>query len=345
MTALDEKIANDARILNIFNPPFPSEPPKAVNAFSDGTSQESIGSGLSTGKLTMVDGYWKSSNYVTGVSGWIITPTGDVEFASGVFRGALSASTIDIGTGATSFHVDINGNVWSGAATYATAPFTVSNLGAVTASNMTITGGNISGSILSGLHIGSMPSIQGWTSTITFSASDYRTIAWTSGAITLTDGTVYTISSGNTGNLSALTYIYIDIGVSSTVLQVTTTAANSVGTNRILLAVCQNNSDTTSKSTVQVFGGAGGQLLKVDNIVANSASTNEFISNTAQIKDATISSAKISDLAVTKLTAGTLGVAANVGNGNVVIDGVNKRLLVNDGTNDRILIGHLAGKF
>src|SRR3990167_1208684 len=46
--------------------------------------------------------------------------------------GALSASTIDIGdSDSTSFHVDADGNMWLGAATFATAPFTVANTGAM----------------------------------------------------------------------------------------------------------------------------------------------------------------------------------------------------------------------
>ena len=54
--------------------------------------------------------------------------------------GNVSASTIDIGgNDATSFHVDINGNMWAGAATYnqSTNPFSVSNAGALTATSGT----------------------------------------------------------------------------------------------------------------------------------------------------------------------------------------------------------------
>jgi hypothetical protein len=51
---------------------------------------------------------------------------------SAYFAGAISASTIDIGgADATSFHVDVNGNLWAGAADFniATNPFAVSNTG------------------------------------------------------------------------------------------------------------------------------------------------------------------------------------------------------------------------
>jgi hypothetical protein len=61
-------------------------------------------------------------------------------------------------------------------------------------------------------------------------------------------------------------------------------------------------------------------MLAVDNIAANSASTNEFISNTAQIANLIVTDAKINDLAVSKLTAGsitskaiTLAIAAGTG--------------------------------
>jgi len=149
-------------------------------------------------------------------------------------------------------------------------------------------------------------SLFGWTSSFTFSASDYNTVAWTGGDIKLADGTTFSIDAGNTGNMTALTYIYLDKSVSETVLQITTTAADSVGLNKILVGVAKNNTDTASKAQFQVFGGSGGVLLTVDNIAANSASTNQLISNTAQIKDAIITSAKIVSLDADVINTGTL---------------------------------------
>lgn len=50
--------------------------------------------------------------------------------------GAITAGTIDIGgADTTSFHVDVDGNMWSGDATFAAAPFKVSNAGALTATS------------------------------------------------------------------------------------------------------------------------------------------------------------------------------------------------------------------
>jgi len=69
--------------------------------------------------------------------------------------GAITASTIDIGTGDTILKVDATGNLSIGHATPASAPFQVSNAGAVIASNLTITGGQITGLNSTGINIGS----------------------------------------------------------------------------------------------------------------------------------------------------------------------------------------------
>jgi hypothetical protein len=60
-----------------------------------------------------------------------VTKAGAMTATSGTFSGAITGSTIDIGSGATSFHVDINGNMWSGAAAFANGAFRVSNTGAL----------------------------------------------------------------------------------------------------------------------------------------------------------------------------------------------------------------------
>ncbi len=72
----------------------------------------------------------------------------------------------------------------------------------------------------------------GWQYAGAFSAADHNTVAWTEAALTLTDGTVYAVSAGNTGNISALTYIYLDINIGgfdpeAAVLQTTTTPATN----------------------------------------------------------------------------------------------------------------------
>ena len=176
--------------------------------------------------------------------------------------------------------------------------------------------------------------LRGWSHDIEFSATDHNTVSWSSGTITLSDGTAYSINAGNTGNMTGLTFIYLDVAVSTTDLQTTTTASESVGDGKILIAVAQPNSDTSSKAQFQVFGGRGGISLMVDNIVANSSYTNEIITNTAQIADAIITNAKISDLSADKITSGTITsqsilLAITDGQGDAYIAGGNNLDLAN----------------
>lgn len=58
----------------------------------------------------------KSSNFVTGTSGWQIQGDGDVEFNDGTFRGTLEAGSIHIPnqTTANSFHVESDGDTFWG---------------------------------------------------------------------------------------------------------------------------------------------------------------------------------------------------------------------------------------
>lgn len=79
-------------------------------------------------------------------SGWFVASNAISWTTGGALSiaGNLSAGTIDIGgADATSFHVDIDGNIWSGAATYAAAPFKVSSAGALTSISGDIGGWSI----------------------------------------------------------------------------------------------------------------------------------------------------------------------------------------------------------
>ena len=166
-----------------------------------------------------------------------------------------------------------------------------------------------------------MPSILGWIHTISFSASDADTVAWSAGAITLSDGTVYNIAAGNTGNITARTYIYLDTGSSLTVLQTTTTASSAVGSGKILVATAIHG---TEEANFFVFSGSAQNVLNKDNLEKNTITANEifantigsgqlttgeFVTNTANIKDAIVTSAKVTALDATKITTGTLVVA------------------------------------
>jgi hypothetical protein len=353
-----------------------------------------------------------SSNFVTGVSGYAIYGSGDVEFNNGTFRGALTASTIDIGgSDATSFHVDVDGNQWSGGATLATATFSVTKSGLVTATSGVIAGwtiaattlssgsvsinssteqmlfgsasapltgdgifigksttyqfraGSITGSkymlwdgsvfsikgpVLTVLGAGSEIGIQGWQFSGVFSASDSDTVAWTSGTITLLDGTTYAINSGNTGNIAAVTYIYLDIAASTTVLQATTTAANAVGTGRILMCTAKNVADATKLATFQSFGGAtatAGTFITAANITALTITGDEIAANTITAGKISVSqlSAITADLGA--ITAGTIVLPSGgyIRSGQTAYDTGTGFYLGNDAATPKFSLGNSAG--
>ena len=106
--------------------------------------------GAHTITMAGVNSILKSSNYQAanttfGGTGWKISGDGKA-----VFNDASIRSSLDIGedqgtSDATSFHVDANGNMWSGAnsTSFAVAPFRVTNTGEVTARTLTLTGNTI----------------------------------------------------------------------------------------------------------------------------------------------------------------------------------------------------------
>ena len=63
-------------------------------------------------------------------------------------------------------------------------------------------------------------SIYGWTTDIVFSKLAYNKVQWSAGSIWLSEGTEYSISSGNTGVMAADTayMIFLDVDTSATVL-------------------------------------------------------------------------------------------------------------------------------
>lgn len=103
--------------------------------------------GAHTITLNGVNSILKSSNYAaptsnTGGAGWQISGDGLAIFNNASIRASLDIGE-DLGTSdATSFHVDVNGNMWIGAnrSNYASAPFRVNNLGQITADSLTLTG-------------------------------------------------------------------------------------------------------------------------------------------------------------------------------------------------------------
>lgn len=103
----------------------------------------------------------------------------------------------------------------------------------------------------------------GWTQTCAFTSTDLDTVSWGAGSFKSASGVVYTISAGNTGNMSAKTYIYLDLNVSPTAYQITTTPATSVGLGKVLIAVAQNGASSATYNLNEASQIVG------DNILAN----------------------------------------------------------------------------
>lgn len=80
---------------------------------------------------------------------------------------------------------------------------------------------------------------QSFSTDIDFSATDQNTVAWTAGTITFADGSSHSINGGNTGDMAAATFIYLDTDVSETELQTSTTFSDVVGDNKKLLCYAQ----------------------------------------------------------------------------------------------------------
>lgn len=90
--------------------------------------------------------------------------------------------------------------------------------------------------------------VQGYMHDIVFSATDWDTVAWTSGTLKFYDETTQAVLSGNTGNLADddIYYIYFDLeDASPNVLKVTTDGdynANHISDHTGVLCVCQRAS-------------------------------------------------------------------------------------------------------
>lgn len=206
-----------------------------------------------------------------------------------------------------------------------TAPFRVTEAGAVTATNITITGGSVATGTLSGLVGLSNVNVaaQGWTQTSVFSITDADTVAWGAGVFTTASGTTYSISAGNTGNMAAKTYIYLDIAVSTTVYQTTTTPATALGSGKVLVAVAQNG---TVEPTFAVLQGQGAQNIDAASIVASSITANEIAAGAVTAGKISVSqlSAIAADLG--SITAGSItingGVASISSSGDAVFKSI-----------------------
>lgn len=117
----------------------------------------------------------------------------------------------------------------------------------------------------------------GWGQTCAFSSTDADTVSWGAGTFTSANGLSYSISAGNTGNMSAKTYIYLDLNVSNTVYQTTTTPATAVGVGKVLIAVAQNAAVSATfmlSEATQIVG---------DNVIANSINASKLTAGSVAV--------------------------------------------------------------
>ena len=181
-----------------------ADTPSSVNQFTDGITGQAIKDGQLGGNL-------QSTNFVTGTTGFKLSPSG-ADIPTAVLTGTLTQAQLNIAN-------------------------------------------------------------RGWSQTSAFSITDADTVAWGAGTFTSADGTAYSIGAGNTGNMVAKTYIYLDTAVSTTAYQTTTTATTAVGAGKVLIAIAQNG---TGEASYKVLEGQGGENIDAANIVANSITANEL---------------------------------------------------------------------
>jgi len=174
----------------------------------------------------------------------------------------------------------------------------------------------------------SEPSIQGWSHNIVFSVTDADTVAWSSGTITLTNGDSFAINAGNTGNMSASTYVYLSKDTSLNTLQTTTTAGTAVGSGKILIAFAKNS---TNEALFQVFGGIGGikmNGLDLENLTVDTEKIAALAIEEAKLGNLSVSSGKIIADAVTASKINVVG-----------LDGTSGRIVVTDATDANEVTG------
>jgi len=239
------------------------------------------------------------------------TITGAITATSGAIGGFTITSTA-IKDAAGTFGLDstVTGGddirLFIGNVTPSSAPFRVTESGATTASSITITGGSISSTPISAIPNDTSTDISLLEKThdLVFSVTDADTIAWATGTITYSNGRAFSIDAGNTGNMAALTYIYLDTGASSTVLQVTTTYSTAIGANKSLLGTAQNNTVTA----MFIPYGSGQPLIDGENIGALSIIAGNIAATTITAAKMNVSqlSAIVADIGA--ITAGSISV-------------------------------------
>lgn len=173
----------------------------------------------------------------------------------------------------------------------------------------------------------------GWGQTCAFTSASATQVNWGAGTFKSADGTSYSISAGNTGVMSTKNYIYLDLNISSTTYQKTTTPATAVGIGKVLIAVAQNDVTTATynlSEATQIVG---------DNILANSINASKI--TTGQL---IVGTNVGQGTAFPTSSAGSLAYLSAVGtaqlDSTVIVGGYIKTSLL---TASNIIVGTLTG--
>lgn len=154
---------------------------------------------------------------------------------------------------------------------------------------------------------------QAFSHNLVFSSTDADTVAWTEGTLTTADGTDYAIVAGNTGDMTARTYIYLDKGVSETVLQISTLYDAPLGDEKIPIATAENS---TNNAVFQVFAGGGGVFISGGMIAAHTIGATQITAGAITATEITVSNLNSLSATMGALSAGTItGARINVGGG------------------------------
>lgn len=119
-----------------------------------------------------------------------------------------------------------------------------------------------------------------WNTTVIFTASDYRTIAWAVWVVSIgtrDSKTDYATTSGNF-TMTQTTYFYWQED-NPTAIQTSTVAWDVVIAGWVLLAVGRMNPDTANKASLKAFGWPTVDQIIADEIVANSITANMIQAN------------------------------------------------------------------
>jgi len=117
-----------------------------------------------------------------------------------------------------------------------------------------------------------------WSTDVTWSSTDYNTVAWSSWNIYLPSGDVLAITAWNTWNMSGVTYIYYDESTWTVVS--TSTAQNAVWDWKIMLCAASPSESWKDAQYQAFWTDAQSTFITADNIAANTITANEIASNT-----------------------------------------------------------------